>query len=35
MELAKHIVKYLEDIERAVECFPCDEIRELREAFLL
>lgn len=35
IELAKHIVKYLEDIEGAAECFSCDEIRELREAFLL
>lgn len=29
------IVKYLEDIEGTAECFPYDEIQELREAFWL
>ena len=35
IELAKQIVKYLEDIEGTVGCFPYDEIQELREAFWL
>ena len=35
IELAKQIVKYLEDIEGIAECFPYDEIQELREAFWL
>ena len=35
IELAKQIVKYLEDIEGTAECFPYDEIQELREAFWL
>lgn len=33
IELAKDIVKYLEDIEGTAECFPYDEIQKLREAF--
>ena len=33
IELAKQIVKYLEDIEGTAEYFPYDEIQELREAF--
>ena len=35
IELAKQIVKYLEDIEGTAECFPYDEIQELRESFWL
>ena len=35
IELAKQIVKYLEDIESTAECFPYDKIQELREAFWL
>ncbi|MSD30572.1 hypothetical protein GKG35_07290 [Faecalibacterium sp. BIOML-A3] len=35
IELAKQIVKYLEDIGGTAECFPYDEIQELREAFWL
>ena len=35
IELAKQIVKYLEDIEGDAECFPYDEVEELREAFWL
>ena len=35
IELAKQIVKYLEDIEGDAECFPYDEVEKLREAFWL
>ena len=35
IELAKQIVKYLEDIGGTAECFPYGEIQELREAFWL
>lgn len=35
IELAKQIVKHLEEIEGTAECFPYDEIQELREAFWL
>lgn len=35
IELAKQIVKYLEDIEGDAECFPYDQIEELNEAFWL
>ena len=35
IELAKQIVKYLEDIEGTAEHFPYDEIQELREVFWL
>ena len=35
IELAKQIVKYLKEIEGTAECFPFDEIQELREAFWL
>lgn len=35
IELAKQIVKYLEEIEGAAECFPYDGIQELREVFWL
>lgn len=35
IELAKQIVKYLEEIEGTAECFPYDEIEELREVFWL
>ena len=35
IELAKQIVKYLEDIEGDAECFPYDEVEELKEAFWL
>lgn len=35
IELAKQIVRYLEEIEGTAECFPYDEIQELREAFWL
>lgn len=35
IELAKQIVKYPEEIEGTAECFPYDEIQELREAFWL
>ena len=33
IELAKQIVKYLKEIQGTAECFPYDEIQELREAF--
>lgn len=33
IELAKQIVKCLEDNEGTAECFPYDEVEELREAF--
>lgn len=35
IELVKQIVNYLEDIEGGAECFPYDEIEELRENFCL
>jgi hypothetical protein len=35
IELAKQIVKYLEEIEGTAECFPYDGIQELREVFWL
>mgnify|MGYP004592523533 FL=1 len=35
IELAKQIVKYLEDNEGNGECFPYDQIEELKEAFWL
>lgn len=35
IELAKQIVKCLEDNEGTAECFPYDEVEELREAFWL
>lgn len=35
IELAKQIVKYLKEIEGTAECFPYDEIQDLREAFWL
>ena len=35
IELARQIVKYLEDIEGDAECFPYDEVEELRETFWL
>ena len=35
IELARQIVKYLEDIEGTAECFPYDEVEELREEFWL
>ena len=35
IELAKQIVRYLEDIEGNGECFPYDEVEELKEKFWL
>ena len=35
IELAKQIVKYLEGIKGNAECFPYDEVEELRETFCL
>lgn len=35
IELAGEIINYLEENERAAECFPYDEVEELRDAFWL
>ena len=35
IELAREIINYLEENEGAAECFPYDEVEELRDAFWL